>query len=81
MSLRYIQEFKVKAKGKYIRFPIDMLRYDRCSPATETDSNKLYGFMDSTTKNEPTEISLVRFVESKSQTPTARMLALLGWRP
>lgn len=25
----------------YVRFPIDMLRYDRCTPYTETDAGKI----------------------------------------
>lgn len=36
--MKYRHYLKVKTKS---RFPIDMLRYDRCMPATETDSNKI----------------------------------------
>jgi hypothetical protein len=38
MTQMYIQHATVTGRGM---FPLDMLRYDRCSPERETDSNDI----------------------------------------
>lgn len=44
-----LRTFKVTGAGQ---FPIDMLRYDACWPATEADAGKLQ--FDSLTETQPT---------------------------
>lgn len=57
----YIQYATVRGRGE---FPLDMLRYDRCSPESETDSYNI-----AKTFSNPLdrwEIQVVRKVTSKS---------------
>lgn len=37
----YSVEFVVRARSRFSAFPIDMLRYDGCYPATENDSGEI----------------------------------------
>lgn len=62
----WIYRFKVKV---HLPFPIDMLRYDECFPASQDDSAKMSS--DSGVK----EISLIHYHSSKYWNPT-----ILRWR-
>lgn len=56
----FVQTAVIKGRGE---FPMDMLRYDRCAPYTETDS---YALRDSISKGGPWEVTVVRYVASKT---------------
>lgn len=46
MAKRYTIRFTVIPRDGHCQFPIDMLRYDRCTPNTEEDSNRIEAAMD-----------------------------------
>jgi hypothetical protein len=78
MSKQFIHTFRVQATlGS---FPIDMLRYDSCFPATETDSGKIdgtLGFGSSAYGPEPV-IALSR-VGPASWEPCVERWESFGW--
>jgi len=66
----YATEFTVRGKG---HFPIDMLRYDACHPATQED----VAWMAS--EHEERELMLRRIGTNKQWKPTAERWSSFGW--
>lgn len=65
--MKYIYTFKV-----FVRlgsFPIDMLRYDRCTPATENDSGKIAGMCSRGYPREQEEATVTLTGYSQTRTP------------
>jgi hypothetical protein len=62
-------------------FPVDMLRYDRACPNSETDSHKI---MDSIAElpgfHGTKEIGIIRFISHKTDMPTAGRWQSFGWQ-
>lgn len=65
----YVQIVKVVGKGT---FPIDMLRYDSCRPATELDSGKIARMREERT------ITLLRYTDEMDSPTTERWMSF-GW--
>lgn len=53
---------KFRVRGSY-PFPVDMLRYDACWPATETDSFLLHGVIEAVSPVKVVEITLATYAE------------------
>ena len=77
--LKYVCEFNVSGTGD---FPIDMLRYDRCSPYSSQDAGKigsggLADYCDTRT------VKLIRFTQGKGKNykdnPTNDRWKSFGW--
>lgn len=62
--------FEVEGAG---RFPIDMLRYDRCFPFDESNSYLIVGPIERRT------IKLMAYVDVKSATPCYGRWNSFGW--
>lgn len=86
--LKYVSEFTVTGCGD---FPLDMLRYDRCSPFSSQDANSVglntMAACSETalkTLTEPRTVRLIRFTEGKGKNfndnPTARRWESFGWK-
>lgn len=67
----YYHEFEVEGQG---RFPIDMLRYDRCFPVTEADSRKIYD-----TKSRQYNKILLGAFAHRGWMPTSFRWKQFGW--
>lgn len=61
--MKYLVRFTVKGFGQ---FPIDMLRYDRCFPDTEKDSEELLATFNTAAV---WEINLAAYCRTKSWLP------------
>ncbi len=59
-------------------FPIDMLRYDDCTPATQVDAGKISRSVDMTARKEPVQVNLHRFSVDGTRATAARW-ASFGW--
>jgi hypothetical protein len=70
----YAIKFVVKGAG---RFPTDMLRYDRCCPATETDSSCI---TEHSSRAQPRRVNLVRFSQAGKSGPCMRRWESFGWK-
>lgn len=68
------QTFKVKALGL---FPLDMLRYDSCHPATELDSSLISRNLDAHGVG-GVEVTVARWVYGKYDQPTVARWASFG---
>ena len=80
--LKYVCEFTVEGEGE---FPLDMLRYDRCSPFDSTDANAIGADpFDVRSEDGPRTVKLIRFTEGKGKNyndnPTARRWESFGWK-
>lgn len=76
---KYFQTFEVR--GRY-PFPIDMLRYDGCFPIREAeDSGGIARSIEQHGRGEDMEkpIRLGRYVERRSDLPTAHRWRSFGW--
>ena len=69
MASMWIHSFSVNGGGY---FPTDMLRYDRCSPSTQTDVEK----MDDRQNHRTVEL-ITR--DTKDWSPTADRWRSFGW--
>jgi hypothetical protein len=67
----YRQTFRVTGMGE---FPLDMLRYDHCWPATETDAASAEG-----PRHCPRTVAIVRDIRQKGDVPTASRWHSFGW--
>jgi hypothetical protein len=70
--------FRVRVQGR-VPFPMDMLRYDRCFPASEGESYKIF----STIKREndgPVLVELVAVSVRPDWAPTDMRWASFSWR-
>jgi hypothetical protein len=65
-----VQEFSVIGRG---RFPIDMLRYDNCVPASENDAISIETGKDMRT------VRLRRFVTDNTNGPAVGRWQSFGW--
>lgn len=76
----YVQIFTVQAtpRGRY--FPIDMLRYDNCVPASESDALKIANTFDNPTLADTERITLRRFAPAVTQGPTVARWESFGWK-
>ena len=72
MTYKYM--FSVTGSGQ---FPVDMLRYDRCSPLTETDSAKIIASMEHGPDRR--EIAVTHFGTSAGWAPTYDRWRSFGW--
>ena len=69
----YIHEFQVVGQ---LTFPVDMLRYDSCFPATSEDAVKIAPHFE---REGTEEIHLVSYSE-KSWVPTQARWISFGWK-
>mgnify|MGYP001613391845 CR=1 FL=1 len=69
-------EITVQGKGP---FPIDMLRYDDCTPATEVNARHIQRSYEREAWKEATQIELHRFSFDGRKATTARW-ASFGWK-
>ena len=84
---KYVCEFTVKGIGG---LPIDMMRYDRCTPLTQEDASKTFqshclSLDDLNFKLPPTNtIRMIRFTEGNgknySDNPTVDRWKSFGWQ-
>jgi hypothetical protein len=72
--MKYRQTFTVRGFGG---FPFDMLRYDHCWPASESDSSELTERFSPLVER---TVKLVRFVELKNTKPTVARWESFSWR-
>jgi hypothetical protein len=75
MPLKYRIEYKVRGQT---RFPMDMLRYDRCNPLTEADAALIERHVQCAAEPE-CQIDLVTFSETKAYKPTQDRWRSFGW--
>ena len=69
--------FTVSGKGY---FPTDMLRYDRCSPLSESDAADLFIERSDPDFRDTRNINLVRYTATKhAALPTTARWASFGW--
>lgn len=66
----YRQTFAVKGSGE---FPVDMLRYDACYPASQDDSVKLSRRLERRT------VCLERRIANRGPVPTVDRWSSFGW--
>ena len=72
--MKYLQTFRVHGSS---RFPVDMLRYDSCWPASEDYSIEI---SDSCGLGDKRMVKLCRWVESKTALPTVGRWESFGWK-
>ena len=87
MKLKYRQEFTVEPNGEEgkcfpWRFPLDMLRYDRCFP-TDSDSI-MYMSLRNRDLEDPDftkgmKVNLARYVDNLRTMPTNERWMTFGW--
>ena len=70
---------KIFVKGSF-QFPIDMLRYDRCHPASETDSGKILRIFEPGGSDDNEQIVLHHYDSYRHWTPTNERWASFGWK-
>jgi hypothetical protein len=74
----YPTKFLVEGSGQ---FPIDMLRYDRCCPATESDSNAINRQVKwDGEKTAKCHIELIRYSSAGKSGPNVARWASFGWK-
>jgi hypothetical protein len=79
---RYVTHMVVEGTGS---FPIDMLRYDRCVPESESDAAEIARLIRYESDDKPKRIALLRFganpyqIEGESRMEYGRWLSF-GWR-
>jgi len=75
---KYACEFTVTGIGPV---PIDMLRYDRCTPTTQEDVGKL---TSAGSYDAQVAVNMIRFTEGKGQNyadnPTVKRWNSFGWQ-
>lgn len=76
MTFKYVQILEATPRGVGRPFPIDMLRYDGCRPATEADSNKITA---SITDRNVESVELNRYIAGKKEAPTYERWHSFGW--
>ena len=77
---RYTQILIATPLMAHVTFPIDMLRYDRCTPMHETDSTKITEAVNGDIHGRSSEqIELVRVVANKASEPTYQRWRSFGW--
>jgi hypothetical protein len=81
---KHCQTFAVSGAGN---FPLDMLRYDACWPASESDALRIQGHFDrymgsADERNSERRITVTlrRHVEHPSRHPTTGRWESFGWR-
>ena len=81
MSKMWVVKFDVQAMDKVMEvFPVDMLRYDRCTPDTQEDIADMVFSVDDPT-GDPRVITLVHYSHGdKKWLPTYRRWQSFGWR-
>lgn len=75
MAMQYVHVIKVSGS---LPFPIDMLRYDRCTPNTEADSGHISTSMDADSGSVTVELMKVNS-QVKWQPTEGRWLSF-GWK-
>jgi len=70
-------EFTVAPKWKLAPFPIDMLRYDECFPATERDAAKIYHSINS--DHDGSSITVACYC-GRGWRPTSRRWESFSWQ-
>lgn len=77
--MKYQQTFTVEGSGS---FPYDMLRYERCWPANESQSPLLesYPVLGGEDRNRLRQVQLMRSVETKQSLPEFRRWQSFTWR-
>lgn len=73
----FLQLVVVEGRGS---FPVDMLRYDACIPATESDANIIASSQYDPDPTTPTRVQLRRFAASKASRPTDGRWSSFGWQ-
>ena len=65
MAKKYYQTFVVETS---FQFPVDMLRYDGCFPASERDSGVI--ILNLSDMRSPINVKIGRYVDGKHSKPT-----------
>lgn len=72
---KYYQTFTVETN---FLFPIDMLRYDSCFPATEKDAGEIHKNL--TANGSPLKVKVARYIDNKATKPTTARWDSFGCR-
>ena len=75
----WISRIKVQPDKLTCRFPMDMLRYDRCSPSQSRDIDRMLDSYEQNGDYDGGEIELVMFTQTKSQGPTLDRWRSFRW--
>lgn len=70
---------KIFVEGRF-QFPIDMLRYDECHPASESDSGQIMKTFEPGGSDENETIMLIHYTPYKHWEPTKARWASFGWK-
>lgn len=73
----YCHTFKVAGR---FPFPVDMLRYDRCTPDSEADSGAIHNSITAAPGFDRGPIRLMRWDSNKSWAPTFGRWESFGWK-
>lgn len=73
---RYIMRLTVTPQRPIVEFPIEMLRYDSCIPATERDAHAIAASISGARRGPP--INLIR-VSRTDALPSEGRWASFGW--
>jgi hypothetical protein len=76
MSKVYAFRFKVEGQG---RFPIEMLRYDRCHPNSSMDCEHI-SFDPEWRSDPPRQVTLTKYGVSKEDLPSKERWETFGWQ-
>lgn len=71
-------QHKIMVKGT-LPFPIDMLRYDRCTPFSEPDSHEIERSISRQGEVETYEVTVQHVHETKDWEPTFGRWRSFGW--
>jgi hypothetical protein len=77
--MKYIQTLEAKPNRGSGPFPIDMLRYDNCSPAREVDSSEIASTFALQRVSEPAPVQLKRYTAKQAEHPTYQRWDSFGW--
>lgn len=72
---KYACEFTITGRG-YV--PVDMMRYDRCTPLTQEDASKMNPEHKQPDGNY--SVTMIRFTETQADKPTAARWSSFGWQ-
>lgn len=80
MSKIWIIKFEVQSNSRFSVFPLDMMRYDRCTPRTQSDVNDIVISENLALELEPKPITMVHYSHGfRRWQPTVDRWKSFGW--
>ena len=73
----YYQTFTIEGS---FPFPLDMLRYDSCFPATQKDVSGISQSIERTNTEPVVKVRLGRLITNKGERPTEARWRSFGWK-